>query len=388
MKILHLAPSLQACGTAGLAADLAYKLQQEGLTDNVLISPPCEKLQGLSSVGVRHVACRPDGIVNYFRNAAQLKYVISRFQPSVIVAYGAGAAWLAGRACNKLPAETRPKIVGALTLYPNLGTTARGLAHCDAFTTVSRHLREVYEDFSPLVRHKGAWVIPYGIYEEQCNPSYGPSEEWIKRWETLYPNPEERLTLCIPGAITPRRGHEDIIPILKNLHESGVRPRVIIAGSETNADADCLSRLRQKLADAGLEKDILWVGADENMRDVYCMSDIVLSLNREASCASPNIQEALSLGCAVAGYDHGAAGELLNAFLPEGRVAPGRPEAIADTIYQWSVYPPATVGNIPYPYRMADTAHNYMSLFHFLHAFADGAPEPRHKTRHLTIHIS
>lgn len=377
MNILHLAPELQTCGSAWLALDLACRLQELGQTENALMAPPLEDDHLLTASGVERIPGPRPGLWSLLTSKFRIQHTIQRLETDIVLAYGARAAWQAGRAVQALPEGRRPKIIGVATTYPNFGTTVRGLSHCDAFTAVSRSLREALEKFSGIMHHKGAWVIPYGVQEKQCNPTYGPSADWLKRWDYFYPNPAKQPTLCLPGAITPRHGQEDLIPLLSALHRNGIHPRVLIAGDEQRADQAYLRSLRAKLEESGYAQDIVWLGAHRDMRDVFCASDIILSLNKEPAAYDRPILEALSLGCPVVGYDHGVVGEMLTTYLPEGRIAPGQTEAMADTIYQWSIYPPDTTDRLLYPYRMADTAENYMSLFRTLLPNAADEEEPQ-----------
>ena len=98
------------------------------------------------------------------------------------------------------------------------------------------------------------------------------------------------------------------------------------------------------------------------MRDVICICDVVLSLSRKPAAHDRVVLEALALNRPVAAYDHGVAGELLDAFLPEGRVTPGDIAGIADRLEQWHAYRPYMNDKLPYPYRLGDTIRSVAEL--------------------------
>ncbi len=137
-------------------------------------------------------------------------------------------------------------------------------------------------------------------------------------------------------------------------------------GDARAADPAYLEHLRRKLKDAELAERVTWIAPGDDLREVLASCDVCLSLAHAPAGYDRAILEALALGRPVAGYDHGAVGEMLDSFLPEGRVAPGDVQGMADTLVQWHTYRPALPQQIPYPYRLADTALNFIDLFHAL----------------------
>ena len=111
-----------------------------------------------------------------------------------------------------------------------------------------------------------------------------------------------------------------------------------------------------------MNKQITWLGLRPDLRNVICICDVVLSLARMPASHDRVVLEALSLGRPVAAYDHGAVGEMLDAFLPEGRVDPGDIAGIADRLEQWHAYRPHMQDTLPYPYRLGDTIRGVAEL--------------------------
>ncbi|GBL46756.1 glycosyltransferase [Sulfuriferula multivorans] len=54
------------------------------------------------------------------------------------------------------------------------------------------------------------------------------------------------------------------------------------------------------------------------MREVFAVSDIVLSLSSKPESFGRTVLEALRLGTPVVGYNHGGVGEILAAAYPAG----------------------------------------------------------------------
>lgn len=361
-KILHYCPRLRAGSPMALAVDLACGLQDSECA-NIIISPPCELNNRLNSAGVKHITCRHPGLFSAWQEIRRLRNIICKHKPQVLPVYSADAAWIAGMACRHLKAAACPKIIGVLTGYPRKGIPSVGWRYCRAFTSISKHLRGVLESPGSALVCK-PWVIPYGVNEALCNPNYTPSTAWLEQWNrTLPPTAVNKLKLCIPGAISPMHALEDIIPILTGLLRSGVAAHVFIAGDTRRANKEHLAALRQKYEDARLAEHITWLGARPDLRDVLCACDVTLTLSREPKTWDRAVLEALALGRPVVGYDHGVIGEYMEAFLPEGRVAPGDTAGIIDTLSQWHTYSPEPVSEVPFPYRLSDTIQTYRTLF-------------------------
>lgn len=360
LTVLHLSPKLSAGGTGALAADLAEALEHSGQTHNIIMAPGSQRTNGLP------FADFPTTAAALFGGAA-LRRFLHQTEVDIIIAYTELAAWTAGRVCRKLPASKRPGIVGALTAFPHNHLLGSGWKYCQAFTAVSRHLRSEWGKFSPYIRRKKPWVIPYGTRETQCHPGYRSPQEWKNTWDGHFATSGQQLTLCLPAPITPIHGHETLVALLSSLHRNNISPRVFLVGGYTKGSPRYPAHLRELFHKARLDGDIVWLGARTDLRDILCACDITISLDKQPASYNRPIQEALCLGRPVVGYDHGVVGELLSAFLPEGRVAPGQVEAMADTITQWNYYRPTAVDSIPYPYRLSDTADSYMKLFETLH---------------------
>lgn len=65
------------------------------------------------------------------------------------------------------------------------------------------------------------------------------------------------------------------------------------------------------------------------------VSDAVVSCAAKPEAFGRVILEALSMGCPVAGYDHGGVREQLDALFPAGKVPVGNIEAMSQKLIAW-----------------------------------------------------
>ncbi|MBQ3240094.1 MAG: glycosyltransferase family 4 protein [Akkermansia sp.] len=362
MNILHYSPGLRPGSISQLAADLAAGLQDAGFT-NTVVSPPNELVGALTAARVEHRPARSKPTLFTLRGVLKrLRGYISEQQSDIVYAYGPQATRLALLALRRSPAKDRPRLVSVMTGFPQRILRTRALPHCDAVVAVSRFLRREISRIYTLPENCGIWSIPYGVHEEYCNPLYRPTEEWQDQWQKAHPQPPGTLSLCVPAAISPIHGQHLLPELLNLLIQQGIKPRVYLAGDTVNGNAAYQEKLRQQFEETGAEQYITWLGLRRDLRDVLCNCHISLSLSLAPASHDRAILEALSLGCPVIGFDHGAVGEMLSTFLPEGRVQPANITAMADTITQWVALRPDTITAVPYPYRFQDTVRSYAEL--------------------------
>lgn len=361
MNLLHISPRLRPGSVNMLAADLACGLQQAGFR-NTVISPPNELVGRMTAASVQHHSSRNIALFTYFNELKRVRRLVQSTRADVILAYTTPAANLAWHACRHMPDENRPRIIGIHTTYPKHPGWASSLNRCDALVAISRHLRNELTRRARLNSERNIWVIPYGVNEELCHPGYRPSDDWLQQWMRHHKEEDGTLSVCIPGAITPLHGLEDLVPILTLLTKINVPVHAYIAGDTARADHAYLSKLKKLFLKSGIEKQITWLGNRPDLRDVICICDAVLSLAKAPACHDRVVLEALALNRPVAGYDHGVVGEMLDTFLPEGRVIADDTKGIADRLEQWHAYRPHMSEKLPYPYRLGDTIRSIAEL--------------------------
>ena len=99
---------------------------------------------------------------------------------------------------------------------------------------------------------------------------------------------------------------------------------------------------------------------------MLCACDVTLSLTLQPESFGKTTLDALSLGRAVAGYEHGGVGEQLDVFLPQGRVPACDPAAMAELLAAWYGNLPVPALPIPAPYRREDMINAHAELYRSL----------------------
>jgi glycosyltransferase involved in cell wall biosynthesis len=109
---------------------------------------------------------------------------------------------------------------------------------------------------------------------------------------------------------------------------------------------------------------VTFTGQRDDIREIYAVSDLVLSLSRRPESFGRTVLEALSLGVPVVGYAHGGVGEILGSIYPEGLVPVGDLGALVARVESLLVAPTAVPEEHPFTLdgMLRETIDTYLSL--------------------------
>lgn len=361
MKVLHFVPQLSADSPNALAVDLAFALQAFGET-SVVAAPNRELLTPIISGKFKFVRFNKGHLPGLWGKVMRLRSIIRSQRVDIVQAYGYEAIAIATRACSSLPNEQRPKLVGSLSTYPQQldFIDHTHLLSCDAISIIHTDLRSFLKNIQPsLIK---SWIIPHGVNELQYYPGYVPSTDEFSQLRTVHPQLEGRFVICLPAPIGEPWCTRDIIPILSILQSQDIPAHALLVGTTRFAEPGYLKSLRREIRAAGLDQHITRVDPPKDLRGLLCAADAVLCLTAKPITYSASALQALALGRPTVGYGHGAVQDYLEAMQPMGILPVGDPDSAADMLSQWYTVPPDPPEEIPYPYKLSDTAKKYHEL--------------------------
>ena len=362
MKVLHFAPELTAGSPDELATELAYALQIFDVK-SVVAAPNRDLLAPSTGKHLRFVRYRRGSLPGLWGEILRLRRLLISQKPNILQAYGYRAVSVATRACACLPSDARPLLVATLSSYPKEADFLEKtrLMNCDAITMIRTELRSFLKSIHPpLIK---SWIIPYGANDVLFHPSLQPSPEWKQRWQAEHPQLDDCFLICLPSPIGSAWCTQHIVPILSSLRSQDIPAHALLAGSIKKADPSFLKTLRRDIRSAGLDECVSWLDAPKDLRDILCMSHAVLCLTEKPVVYDRTALEALALGRPTAGYGHGAVLEYLEAMQPMGVLPVGNVDSATDLLSQWYSVPPDPPEEIPYPYKLSDTAKKYYELY-------------------------
>ncbi len=363
LRIIHYCPELNAGSVGRLAVNLASALQASG-HENYIISPSHEMLGRLSTVGVKHVPVYSGSTWNFLYRIRRGKRYFGDAKTDIFQIYSIEYALRAFLPYYLAMKSKGTKLVATHTRFLPPSALSSALRYYSAATACSQALRDYVQNSGKYNAKAPFWHIPNGVNERDCHPEYRASSQWMRQWQSSQPQTSKRFLLTLPCNISPIHGLEDLVPIVHGLKQRGIPVHVLITGETRAANAAYLTALRQRYLSQGIAEHVTWLGARQDLRDILSVSHVTLSLARQPATYNRAILEALSLARPVAAYDHGSIGEMLQCFLPEGRVTPHDSTAMVELLSKWYVQPPQTIREIPHPYRFQDTVQSYLQLYY------------------------
>jgi glycosyltransferase involved in cell wall biosynthesis len=166
-------------------------------------------------------------------------------------------------------------------------------------------------------------VIPRGVDPTEFPLGYTPPPEWLQRFQANFPQLGQRRVLTLAGRLTRLKGHHDFITIVGRLLERGFDVAGLVVGGDDPARPAYAREIRDRVEREGLGQRILFTGHRSDIREVYAISDCVLSLSDKPESFGRTVLEPLAMGRPVVAYAHGGVAEILAGLFPYGAVPRG-----------------------------------------------------------------
>lgn len=349
LTVVQLLPALESGGVERSTLEISDALARAGHRA-IVVSAGGRLVPRLRDTGAEHVELdigRKSPLV--LRHVAALRRLFARERVDLVHARSRLPAWLGWRALRGMPAAGRPRF---LTTVHGLNSPSRYsaiMARGERVICVSGTVRDYVLQHYPRTDPQRLRVIPRGVDPARFPRAPRPDPAARARLAAQHPAlGGAGPLLLLPGRGTRLKGHADAIDLLVALRAGGSdarlwMPGVLQAGRETYVD-----ELRGRARATGV-LDVVELGrATDAIAEAYAGSDLVLQLSRKPEAFGRTVIEALSVGRAVLGWDHGGVGELLRALQPAGAVAPFDMRALATAAQALLAQPPALPDTIGY----------------------------------------
>ena len=328
LKVLQLLPALDGGGVERGTLEIARALVAAG-HESVVLSKGGRLVEQLQREGSRHIARdlgrkSPTTFLQY--RALRRLFEAERFD--IIHARSRLPAWVAWLAWRGMPADARPHFVTTVHGMHSVSRYSAIMCAGERVIAVSDTVRDYLRTHYP----PGRWphladeritVIPRGIDPAEFPRDYQPSDEWLVRFHAEFPQIAGRKVLTLPGRLTRLKGHHDFISLVARLVGEGLDVAGLIVGGEDPKRPGYAKEIRERVQAEGLGERIVFTGHRSDVREIYAVSDCVLSLSSTPESFGRTVLEPLAMGRPVVGYAHGGVAEILAELFPHGAVAKG-----------------------------------------------------------------
>jgi glycosyltransferase involved in cell wall biosynthesis len=332
LTVLQILPALQGGGVERGTLEVARHLVQHGHR-SLVMSAGGRMVAQLEAEGSTHFTW-PVGKKSLFtlRLVPRLRRFLIEHKIDILHVRSRMPAWVAYLAWRSMDPATRPRLVTTVHGLYSVNRYSKVMLKGERIIAVSNTIRDYILSNYPDTDASRIEVIYRGVDAAEFPYGYRPSADWLAAWRAQYPQLTGKRILTLPGRLTRLKGHADFISLIARLKQHGLPVHGLIVGGEDPKRQAYARELHAAVAAQGLADDITFTGHRSDMREVFAVSDLVLSLSSKPESFGRTVLEALRLGTPVVGYNHGGVGEILATAYPAGLVELGDMDALIDRV--------------------------------------------------------
>jgi glycosyltransferase involved in cell wall biosynthesis len=320
LKVVQVLPDLNGGGVEKGTLEVAGFLASQG-HESIVISAGGTMVKELEDQGSRHIIWNLGKKSPFtFRHVFAVRRWLQEEAPDVVHVRSRMPAWVIWLAWRKLPEDKRPHLVSTVHGLYSVSRYSAIMTRGERVIAVSETIKAYIEKNYPKTDMDRVRLVYRGIEPEDFPYGFEASADWLGQWEREFPQLKNKQVITLPGRLTRLKGHHHLIDLIASFKKQGVPVHGLIVGGEDPKRRQYATELRERILREGLVDDITFTGARRDIREIYSISNLVLSLSTKPESFGRTTLEALSMGVPVVGYDHGGVGEILQALFPEGLV--------------------------------------------------------------------
>lgn len=237
--------------------------------------------------------------------AMHLRRILRAVAPDIVHIRSRVPAWLHHFANRTLRIPTVSTVHGinSVNWYSRAMTFADEII-CPG-SAAAEHIRKAYNA-------KNITVIPRGVDAEYFDPAKTRKES-VARLREEWGLADKKIILHV-GRLSAQKGHEVLLHTLAKLPREYAA--VVVGGGSRRRRLIALAR-RLGAADRAR-----FVGARDDMREIYALADVALSCAIKPESFGRSIAEALAMNVPTIAADHGGARDIISADERGGRLVP------------------------------------------------------------------
>ena len=323
LTVLQILPSLESGGVERGTLEVGAELVRRGHR-SLVVSGGGRMVADLEETGSKHFTANVGKKSPLtLRWMSWLKGLMRSEQVDIVHARSRVPAWVTWLAWKSLPESQRPRLVTSVHGQYSVSRYSEIMTSGEVVIAVSNTIRDYIHANYPRVPSEKIRIIHRGVDPAEFPRNFEPPVAWTKSFCEQFPRTHGRRLITLPGRITRLKGHDDLLRMLAELKSRGLPVHGLIVGSEAPRKAQYAQDIRDLVVRLGLEDDVTFTGLRSDMKEIYAISDLVVSLSSKPESFGRTVLEALSLGTPVLGYSHGGVGEILAKVFPDGAVQPG-----------------------------------------------------------------
>jgi glycosyltransferase involved in cell wall biosynthesis len=334
MKVLQVLPSLEGGGVERGTLEIAAALVEAGHQSYVLSSGG-RLVSELEKAGSLHVQWNiGDKTPLNLLQVKKLRRWLASQDFDIVHLRSRMPAWVVWLAWKKMDPRTRPRLVSTVHGLHSVNRYSEIVTCGERVIAVSEAVRAYILDNYPRTDPKKIELIYRGIDAQAFPFAYQADESWKDAWYQQYPQLKDRVVVTLPGRLTRLKGHLGFLEAISQLRARNIDIYGLIVGGIDLKRLTYAEEVKQRAIALGLEDYIIFAGQRNDMKEIYSVSSLVLSLSSKPESFGRTVLEALSMGIPVVAYDHGGVHEILSYLFPEGLVPLNDNESLIEKMKQ------------------------------------------------------
>jgi glycosyltransferase involved in cell wall biosynthesis len=365
VKVVQVLPALEVGGVERGTIDIAKALVEAG-HESLVISAGGRLVGQLESDGSRHITwdIGKKSLFTFLKFWSFRKW-LNKEKPDIVHVRSRMPAWVVWLAWRGMPKNDRPKLVTTLHGMHSVNWYSSIMAKGERVICVSETCKNYLFDNYKVDNPDKVSVIHRGINEDYFYSGFKPSKDWLKRFYKDHPDCLNKKLICFPGRITRWKGHLELIKVVEELIKQRDDFIVLIVGSDSKGKF--LNEVQSAIRAKGLEQFFVFLGTRSDMRELYSISDVSLSLtSTTAESFGRAVVESLALETPVIAYEHGAVKETLEACFPEGKVEVHDVRKLSQKVFSVFNNPSSATITIPKTFTLGCQKQSTLNLYKHL----------------------
>ena len=326
MRITQLLPELNEGGVERGVVELSRELVKLG-HDSIVISSGGKLAAQIEADGGRHITfdlCSKNPLTAPLR-IMQLRRLLGQLGPDILHARSrvpAWLGWLANRTLH-LPFVTTVHGFNSVNFY------SRVMTFGDRVICVSSAIRDYVQRHYGVPAEKLV-VIPRGVDLVQFDPAR-LDRQFLASFRREY-GLEGRYVVTSVGRITQLKDYETFIDALILVKKALPEVLGLIVGGVRDDKQAYFRQLQQRIASAGAEEYIRFTGSQQQVAEIYSLSDLVVSSSKKPESFGRAAAEALAMERPVLATNHGGVVDIVRDGETGYLFPPGEAAGLADLI--------------------------------------------------------
>ena len=207
--------------------------------------------------------------------------------------------WITWLAWKSLPVAKRPALISTLQGLHSTGFYSSVMCRGQHVVAVSETVRDYVRKNYGFVPDDRLHLIHRGIDSNEYPRGFQPDDSWRSAFFKQFPATRNQPLLTLAGRMTRLKGHEDLLKLLARLRDRGIAAHGLIVGGTDPRKAAYADEMKALAATLNVSGHVTFTGHRADLKQIYAISAIVLSLSSTPESFGRTVAEALSIGTPV-----------------------------------------------------------------------------------------